>query len=40
MINCASEVNDRGNRERTPLDLDPIEIIDADMENLPYAEED
>ena len=48
----ACEVNEKGTREKNdgnealeegtspPLDLDPNEIIDADEETLPYAEED
>ena len=48
----ASEVNEKGTREKndgnevieegtsTPLDLDPNEVIEADDETLPYAEED
>ena len=47
-----SEVNEKGTREKndgnevieegtnTPLDLDPNEVIEADDETLPYAEED
>ena len=48
----ACEVNEKGTREKndgnevieegtnTPLDLDPNELIEADDETLPYAEED
>ena len=48
----ACEVNEKGTREKndgnevieegtsTPLDLDPNEVIEADDEILPYAEED
>ena len=48
----ACEVNEKGTREKndgnevveegtdTPLDLDPNEVIEADDETLPYAEED
>ena len=52
MMNPACEVNEKGTREKndgnevveegtdTPLDLDPNEVIEADDETLPYAEED
>ena len=52
MINPACEVNEKGTREKndgnevieegtsTPLDLDPNDVIEADDETLPYAEED
>ena len=52
MMDPACEVNEKGTREKndgievieegtnTPLDLDPNEVIEADDENLPYAEED
>ena len=52
MIDPACEVNEKGTREKndgnevveegtdTPLDLDPNEVIEADDETLPYAEED
>ena len=52
MMDPAGEVNEKGTREKNdgnealeegtspPLDLDPNEIIDADEESLPYAEED
>ena len=52
MMNPACEVNEKGTREKNdgnevveegtdiPLDLDPNEEIEADDENLPYAEED
>ena len=52
MMDPACEVNEKGTRERndgnevvevgtsTPLDLDPNEVIEADDETLPYAEED
>ena len=50
MIDPAFEVNEKGTREKnygnevveegssTPLDLDPNEVIEADDENLPYAD--
>ena len=52
MMDPAFEVNEKGTREKndgnevieegtsTPLDLDPNEVIEADDETLPYAEED
>ena len=52
MMDPACEVNEKGTREKndgdevveegkkTPLDLDPIEVIGIDDEILPYAEED
>ena len=52
MMDPACEVNEKGTREEndgkevieegtnTPLDLDPNEVIEADDETLPYAEED
>ena len=52
MMDPACEVNEKGTREKndgnevaeegtnTPLDLDPNEVIEADYEFLPYAEED
>ena len=52
MMDPASEVNEKGTRGKndgnkvveegtnTPLDLDPNEVIEADDETLPYAEED
>ena len=52
MMNPACEVNEKRIREKndgnevieegtsTPLDLDPNEVIEADDETLPYAEED
>ena len=52
MMDPACEVNEKGTREKndgnevveeetnTPLDLDPNEVIEADDETLPYAEED
>ena len=52
MMDPACEVNEKGIREKndgneiieegtsTPLDLDPIEVIEDDDETLPYAEED
>ena len=52
MMNPACEVNEKGTRQKndgnedveegtnTPLDLDPDEVIEADDEFLPYAEED
>ena len=52
MMDPACEVNEKGNREKNdgnevveersspPLDLDPNEVIEADEETLPYAEED
>ena len=52
MMVPACEVNEKGTREKndgnevveegtdTPLDLDPNEVIEADDETLPYAEED
>ena len=52
MMDPACEVNENGTREKndgseviekgtsTPLDLDPNEVIEADNETLPYAEED
>ena len=52
MMDAACEVNEKGTREKndgnevidegksTPLDLDPNEVIEADDETLPYAEED
>ena len=52
MMDPACEVNEKGTREKndgnevieegtsTPLDLDPNDVIEADDENLPYAEED
>ena len=51
MMDPACEVNEKGTREKnngneivkegtsTPLDLDPNEVIEADDETLPYAEE-
>ena len=51
-MDAACEVNEKGTREKndgyevveegtsTPLDLDPNEVIEADDETLPYAEED
>ena len=48
----ACEFNEKGTREKNdgnavveertspPLDLDPNEVIEADEETLPYAEED
>ena len=51
-MELACEVNEKGTREKndgneviekgksTPLDLDPNEVIEADDETLPYAEED
>ena len=52
MMDPACEVNEKGTREKNdgnevmeegtnaPLDLDPNEVIEADDETLPYAEED
>ena len=52
MMNPACVVNEKGTREKNdgnevieegtnaPLDLDPNEVIEADDETLPYAEED
>ena len=52
IMDSAGEVNEKGTREKndgneaieegtsTPLDLDPNEVIEADDETLPYAEED
>ena len=52
MMDLASEVNEKGTRGKNdgnevavegsipPLDLDPNEVIEADEETLPYAEED
>ena len=52
MMDPACEVNEKGAREKNdgnevieegtnaPLDLDPNEVIEADDETLPYAEED
>ena len=52
MIDPTCEVNEKGTREkndgnevveeetRTPLDLDPNEVIETNDETLPYAEED
>ena len=52
MMDPACEVNEKGTREKndgnevveegmdTPLNLDPNEVIEADDEILPYAEED
>ena len=52
MMDPACEVSEKGTREKndgnevieegtsTPLDLDPNEVIEADDETLPYAEED
>ena len=52
MMDPVCEVNEKGTREKndgnevveegtnTPLDLDPNEVIEADDETLPYAEED
>ena len=52
MMDPACEVNEKGTREmndenevveegtNTPLDLGPNEVIEADDETLPYAEED
>ena len=52
MIYPACEVNEKGTRKKNdgnevveegtnpPLDLDPNEVIEADEETLPYAEED
>ena len=52
MMDPACEVKEKGNREEndgnevvevgtnTPLDLNPNEVIEADDETLPYAEED
>ena len=52
MMDPACEVNEKGTREKNdgnevveegtspPLDLDPNEVIGADEETLPYAEED
>ena len=52
MVDPACEVNEKGTRERNdgnevvedetspPLDLHPNEVIEADDETLPYAEED
>ena len=52
MVDPACEVNEKGTREKndgnevveegtdTPLDLDPNEVIGANDETLPYAEED
>ena len=52
MMDPACELNEKGTREKNdgnevveevtnpPLDLDPNEVIEADEETLPYAEED
>ena len=52
VMDPACEVNEKGTREKNdgnevveegtspPLDLDPNEVIEADEETLPYAEED
>ena len=52
MMDPACEINEKGTREKddgnevveegisTPLDLDPNEVIEAEDETLPYAEED
>ena len=52
MMDPACEINEKGTREKndgnevieegtsTPLDLDPNDVIEADDETLPYAEED
>ena len=52
MMDPACEVNETGTREKNdgnevkekgtskPLDLDPNDVIEADDETLPYAEED
>ena len=52
MMDPACEVNEKGTREKNdgnevieegasaPLDLDPNDVIEADDETLPYAEED
>ena len=52
MMDPACEFNEKGTREKNdgnevvekgtspPLDLDPNEVIEADEETLPYAEED
>ena len=52
MMDPACEVNEKSTREKNvgnefveegtspPLDLDPNEVIEADEETLPYAEED
>ena len=52
MMDPACEVNEKDTREKndgnevveegsnSPLDLDPNEVIEADEETLPYAEED
>ena len=52
MMDPTCELNEKGTREKkdgnevieegtsTPLELDPIEVIEADDEILPYAEED
>ena len=52
MMDPACEVNEKGTRQKnngnevieegtsTPLDLDPNDVIEADDETLPYAEED
>ena len=52
MVDPACEINEKGTRGKTvgnevveegsspPLDLDPNEVIEADEETLPYAEED
>ena len=52
MMDPACEVNEKGTRGKNdrievveeglspPLDLDPNEVIEADEETLPYAEED
>ena len=52
MMDPACEVNEKGTREKndgnedveegicTPLDLDPNDVIEADDETLPYAEDD
>ena len=52
MMDPACEVNEKGTREKndgnevieegksTPMDLDPNEVIEADDETSPYAEED
>ena len=52
IMDTACEVNEKGTRGKNdgnevveeglsqPLDLDPNEVIEADDETLPYAEED
>ena len=52
MMDPACEVNEKGTRQKidgnevieegtiAPLDVDPNEVIEADDETLPYAEED